>query len=67
MIVNPGKFQAIILDKHRGNHTNQIININQKEIKGVSKAKLLGIVIDDKLISSTISTFVNLPQTNSTP
>ena len=67
MIVNPGKFQAIIFDKHRGNHTNQIININQKEIKGVSKAKLLGIVIDDKLISSTISTFVNLPQTNSTP
>ena len=67
MIVNPGKFQAIIFDKHRGNHTNQIININQKEIKGVSKAKLLGIVVDDKLISSTISTFVNLPQTNSTP
>ena len=67
MIVNPGKFQAIIFDKHRGNHTNQIININQKEIKGVSKAKLLGIVIDDKLISSIISTFVNLPQTNSTP
>ena len=67
MIVNPGKFQAIIFDKHRGNHTNQIININQKEIKGVSKAKLLGIEIDDKLISSTISTFVNLPQTNSTP
>ena len=67
MIVNPGKFQAIIFDKHRGNHTNQIININQKEIKGVSKAKLLGIVIDDKLISSIISTFVNLHQTNSTP
>ena len=67
MIVNPGKFQAIIFDKHRGNNTNQIININQKEIKGVSKAKLLGIVIDDKLISSIISTFVNLPQTNSTP
>ena len=21
-IVNPGKFQAIILDKHQGNHTN---------------------------------------------
>ena len=28
MIVNPGKFQAIIIDKHKGNHTNTIINID---------------------------------------
>ena len=32
MIVNPGKFQAIIFDKHKGNHTNRTINMNQKEI-----------------------------------
>ena len=50
MIVNPGKFQATILDKHKGNHNNQIINIDQKEIKGKKS-----------------TTFVNLPQTNSTP
>ena len=50
MIVNPGKFQAIIFDKHKGNHTNRIINISQKEIKAVPKVKLLGIEIDDKLI-----------------
>ena len=49
MIVNPGKFQAIIFDKHKGNHTNQIINIDQKEIKAVSKVKLLRIRIGDKL------------------
>ena len=49
MIVNPGKFQAIIFDNHKGNYTNQIINIDQKEIKAVSKVKLLGIEIDDKL------------------
>ena len=49
MIVNPGKFEAIIIDKHKGNHTNQTINIDQKEIKAVSKVKLLGIEIDDKL------------------
>ena len=49
MIVNPGKFQAIIIDKHKRNHTNQIINIDQKEIKAVSKVKLLGTEIDDKL------------------
>ena len=45
--VNTGKFNAIIFDKHKGNFTNQIININQKEIKAVSK--VLGIAIDDKL------------------
>ena len=49
MILNPGKFQAIIFDKHKGNHTNQIINIFQKEVKVVSKVKLLEIEIDDKI------------------
>ena len=28
MIVNPGKFQAMIFDKHKVNHTNQIVSIN---------------------------------------
>ena len=49
MVVNPGWFQAIIVDKHKGNNTNQIINIDQKEIKEVSKVKPLGIEIGDKL------------------
>ena len=49
MIVNPGKFKAIIFDTHKRNHTNQIINIDQKEIKAVSKVRLLGIEIDEKL------------------
>ena len=49
MIVNPGKFQAIIFHKHKENHTNRIININQKEIKAVAKFKFLGIEIHDKL------------------
>ena len=39
MIVNPGKFQVIIFDKHKEIHTNQIINVDQKEIKAVSKVK----------------------------
>ena len=37
MIENPGKFHAIIFDKHKGNHTNQIINIDQKKIKRYQK------------------------------
>ena len=49
MIVNPGKFQAIIFDKHKGNLTNRTININHKKIKAVAKVKLLGIEIDNKL------------------
>ena len=49
MIVNPAKFQAIIFDKHKRNDTNQIINIDQKEIKVASKVKLLGIEVGDKL------------------
>ena len=59
---------TIILDKHKGNHTNKTININQKEIKAVAKVKLLGMEIDDELnFNHHISTtFVNLPQTNST-
>ena len=49
MIVNPCKFQVIIFDKHRRNHTNQMVNMNWKEIKAVSKVKILGIEIDGKL------------------
>ena len=49
MIKNPGNFHATIFDKHKGNHTNIIINIDQKEIKTVSKVKLLGTEIDGKL------------------
>ena len=49
MIVNLGKFQAIIFDKHKENYANRIISINQKEIKAVAKVKILGIEIRDKL------------------
>ena len=49
MIVIRGKLQAIIFDKHKENHTNQIINVDQKEIKAVSKVILLETEIDNKL------------------
>ena len=48
MIVNPEKFQAIIFEKHKANHTNQITNIDQKGIKVASKVKLFGKEIDYK-------------------
>ena len=37
IIVNPGKFQALIFDKCKGNHTKQIISIDQKKIIAASK------------------------------
>ena len=33
MIVNPGKFQAAILDKKKNNHTQEMIKINNKVSK----------------------------------
>ena len=49
MIVNPGKFQGIIIDEKKQNHTAEYISIDQKNIKTLSSIKLLGVHIDDKL------------------
>ena len=49
MIVNLGKFQAIIIDKRKQDHTNEIFKIGSKEIKVTSQLKLFGIEIDNKL------------------
>ena len=46
MIVNPGKFRAIILDKKKNNHTQEIIKID-KRVK--SSVKLLGVQTDAEL------------------
>ena len=43
MIVNPGKFQGIIIDKKKQNHTAEYISINQKNIKTSSSVKRLGV------------------------
>ena len=49
MIVNPDKFQAIIIDKTKSDHTNEQIAIDNQQIKAVSSVKLLGVQLDDKL------------------
>ena len=49
MIVNPDKFQVIIIDKKKGDHTNENVFIDNKQIKTVSSVELLGIQLDDKL------------------
>ena len=45
MIVNPGKFQAIILDKKKNNHTQEIIKIDKNAVKIKSSVKLLSVEI----------------------
>ena len=49
MIVYPGKFQSIITNKKKHNHTAEYISIDQKNIKTLSSVKVLGLHIDDKL------------------
>ena len=48
MIVNPKKFQAIIINRqHRSNH-NCCLTINNAQIKSKELVTLLGIEIDNK-------------------
>ena len=49
MIVNPDKFQAILIDKRKSDHTNHGIVVDNRNIKVVSSVELLGIQVDDKL------------------
>ena len=49
MIVNPGKFQAIIIEEKKKCHTNETLKIGDKIINASSPVKLLGVQIDDKL------------------
>ena len=49
MIVNPDKFQVILLDKRGSDNTNIELKIENEKIKSTSSVKLLGVHIDDKL------------------
>ena len=49
MIVNPDKFQVILLDKRGSDNTNIELKIGNEKIKSTSSVKLLGVHTDDKL------------------
>ena len=49
IIVNPDKFQVIIIDKKMWDHTNENVVIDSKQIKTAPLVELLGILLDDKL------------------
>ena len=48
MIVNPEKFQAIILNKEKHDYSNETIKFDNKTIEIVSFVRLLGVQLDDK-------------------
>ena len=49
MIVNPDKFQAIVLDKCGSNNTEVKFMIGSEHIQAVPSVDILNITIDDKL------------------
>ena len=49
MIVNPENFQAIILDKKKNNHTQEILKIDKNAVKIKLSVRLVGVQIDAKL------------------
>jgi len=49
MIVNPDKFQAIILQKGNKEHENKTLAIENIEISTTKSVELLGLTIDDRL------------------
>ena len=49
MVVNPDKFQAIVLGKRKRDHTDECITVDNQQIKVVSSVKRLRLQLDDKL------------------
>ena len=49
MIVNPDKFQVIVLDKRKSNNTEVKFAIGSEQIQAVPSVDILVITIDDKL------------------
>ena len=49
MIVNPDKFQALIIDKRKSDHSNIKLCIDNVIVKSSNTVKLLGVCIDQKL------------------
>ena len=49
MIVNPEKFEAIILDKQKHDYENETIKFDNETGETGSSVRLLGIQLDDKL------------------
>ena len=49
MIVNQSKFQSLIIDKKKQDHTKETFKTGDKVIEASTSVKLLVVQIDDKL------------------
>ena len=49
MIINPGKFQVIILDKKKSNFTNIPLTVDNQTIKSFPSVELLEIHLDERI------------------
>ena len=49
MVVNADKFQEIMLDKRKRDHTYERITVDNQQIKVILSVKLLDLQLDDKL------------------
>ena len=49
MLVNPDKFQAIIINPKRSDNSSHSLSIGEYEIQTQSSVELIGIEIDDNL------------------
>ena len=49
MILNPDKFQAVVLDKRRSNNTEVKFSIGSEQTQSLPSVDILGITIDNKL------------------
>ena len=58
MIVNRDKFQVIMIDKKKVDHTNEKVVIDNKQINTVPSVELLGIQLDDKLNFIYVSLYI---------
>ena len=65
MAVTKDRFQAIILYKRKRNHSDELVTVDNHQVKIVSSMKILGLQLDEKLnFNLFIATFVNLLPTN---
>ena len=49
MVVNPDKFQILLINKRKRHHTNEVLQTKEQSKKTVPSLELLSIEIDDKL------------------
>ena len=49
LIVNPEKFQALILDQQKHDYLNETIRFHNKTIEALSSVRLQGVQVDENL------------------